>query len=131
VVLHEAGHYVMWHLVKELTVGIILFIIGIIILKRIKNLNKSIIFSIFLGLLFGILLVQIGKYHELQADKYTVKRISNPEGMIGATERFRDYHGKKYSQNQNSVIQFLFYRADPYDNRIKMAREEIEYRNNK
>lgn len=128
VVLHEAGHYALWHGTIEFVAGIVLFGIGIYLLKKMTDTKKSLVLSLVIGLLFGILMVQIGKLHELQTDKFTIQRIGNPSGMIEATNKFRDYHGKKYSQNTNPVIQFLFYRANPYDNRIKMAELEIESR---
>lgn len=130
IVLHEAGHYTLWHGVIEFAAGLILFLIGISILKKIKGINKSLITSVLLGLVLGVLMIQLGKYHELQADNYTVKRISNPIGMVEATKSFRDYHGKKYSQSKSPLIQFLFYRADPYENRIKIAEREIKLRQN-
>lgn len=45
--------------------------------------------------------------------------------MITATEKFRSYYGPRYSENSNQIIQWLFYRGNSYDNRIKMAEEEI------
>lgn len=33
--------------------------------------------------------------------------------------------GKKYSENNNKLLQWLFYRSNLYNNRIKMAQEEI------
>ncbi|MFC1710464.1 M48 family metallopeptidase [Patescibacteria group bacterium] len=128
VVIHEAGHYALWHGVKEFVAGLILFMVGIYILRKVVDVRKFLVYSILLGLFFGILMVQLGKAHELQADNYTVKRMENPTGMIEATKKFRDYHGKKYSQATNPLIKFMFYRANPYDNRIKMAQEEIDLR---
>ena len=74
-------------------------------------------------------MVQLGKKHELQADSFTLKLISDPEGMIIATNRFRSFYGNKYSVNKNKFLQFLFYRANPYNNRIKIANAEISKRN--
>ena len=125
VVLHEAGHYKLWHGVIEFIVGVILFVIGILVLRKINVLKLSIPTALVLSLIFGILMVRLGHSHELQTDGYTVKKMTNPEGMIQATYKFQNYHRKRYTKTRNKVIQFLFYRGNPYENRIKMAREEI------
>ena len=123
VVLHEAGHYRLNHSLKELLLGLILLFIGI-------RLCRSIPAAVFLGLIFGIGVIQLGKLHELQADQYSLDRTSDPQGMITATEKFSRYYGPKYSENVNPVWQWLFYRGNPYDNRIKMAEEKLlEYGN--
>lgn len=128
VALHEAGHYKLWHGMIELVAGIFLFIVGVLILKRIDLLLVSIIASLIFGLIFGILMIRLGRVHEYQADRYSLARMMNPEGMIQATDKFRNYHGQKYTENNNKIIQFMFYRGNPYDNRIVMAKEEIARR---
>lgn len=128
VALHEAGHYKLWHSVIELVAGIILLIVGVFILKRIDVLPVSIIMSLILGLAFGVLMIRLGRIHEYQADSYSLARMTNPEGMIQATNKFRNYHGQKYTENNNKIIQFMFYRGNPYDNKIVMAKEEIARR---
>jgi len=45
-----------------------------------------------------------------------------------ATKKFQNYHGKRYSPSKIKLIQFLFYRANPYENRIEMTQEEINKR---
>jgi len=67
----------------------------------------------------------LGKLHKLQADQFSLDRTSDPRGMITATEKFRNYYDSKYSQNSNPIVQWLFYRGNPYENRIKIAKEEI------
>lgn len=128
VALHEAGHYKLWHGVIELMAGIFLLIVGVLILKRIDILPVSILVSLIFGLIFGILMIRLGRVHEYQADEYSLARMTNPEGMIQATNKFRNYHGQKYTENNNKIIQFMFYRGNPYDNRIVMAKEEIARR---
>lgn len=128
VALHEAGHYTLWHGVIELIAGITLLVIGILILKKIDIFSFSIVMSFILGLFFGVLMTQLGRMHEYQADSYALARMTNPEGMIQATNKFRNYHGQKYTGNNNKIIQFMFYRGNPYENRIIMAKNEIERR---
>lgn len=122
VLIHEAGHYKFWHGVTEFGAMLILLIIGVVLIKK---LNLGFVKIIILGLFFGILLIQLGKFDEIQADKFTAKTMTDPQGMIEATNNFRNYHGKRYTENENKLLEFLFYRSNPYDNRIKMAEEQI------
>lgn len=131
VVLHEIGHYKLWHGVKELIAGIVLFAIGIVLLKPIDLFPFTLLLAVTLGVFFGILMIRLGRVHEYQADNYSLNRITNPKGMIQATNKFRNYHGPKYTENNNKIAQFLFYRGNPCDNRIAMAHKEIDCRNTK
>ena len=128
VVLHEAGHYRLWHGVIELVVGVVMFTIGILVLRKIGSFPTSILSTLALGVIFGVIMIRLGRIHEYQADSYSLAHMTNPEGMIQATNKFRGFYGKSYTENNNKVIQFMFYRGNPYDNRIKMAQAEIEKR---
>ena len=122
VILHEAGHYKLRHSVKELTEGIVLFILGTWILSNFTNL----ILATLLGLIFGILMIQLAKISELEADNFSVKRMENPKGMITATHKF--FKAWKSQDPKSPVIRFLFYRGNPYKNRIRMANGEVKRR---
>jgi len=128
VVLHEAGHYKLWHGAIEFVVGGVLFIIGLLILRGANQFPASILTAVVVGLVFGVIMIRLGRMHEYQADGYSLTHMTNPEGMIQATGKFRGFYGKSYTENNNKVIQFMFYRGNPYDNRIKMAQAEIERR---
>lgn len=128
VVFHEAGHYKLRHIFKEWLLGLMLLGTGIWILKKLKTNRAALFAAATIGFIFGVIMIQLGKIHELQADQYSLDRMADPRGMITATEKFKSYYGPKYSQNTNPVIQWLFYRANPYDNRIKMAEAEISSR---
>jgi Zn-dependent protease with chaperone function len=127
IVLHEAGHYKLMHSITELIGAVLLLISGFIISSNIDH-PMSLLYSILLGIGFGIIMIRLGRIHEYQADKYVLKLISDPEGMIKATENFKSYYGRKYSENKNKYVQSLFYRSNPYSNRIKMAENDIERR---
>lgn len=128
VVLHEAGHYKLWHTITELVAGIALLVIGTLILKRITPLPLSLPTALLLGLVFGILMIRVGRLNEYQADSYSLKHMTNPQGMITATNKFRAFYEDSYPKSK--IIQSLFYRGNPYDNRIKMAQAEIAARKN-
>lgn len=123
VILHEAGHYKLGHSIKELSEGIVFLIIGLLFLTRFPSL----ILAAILGLVFGILMIQLAKISELEADNFSLKRIGNPEGMITATEKF--YKVWKSQDPKIPLIRYLFYRGNPYENRIRMAKKGISYRN--
>lgn len=126
VVLHEAGHYILHHSLKELLIGLVFLAIGLFFLTNISSFQEGIFLSVILGMVFGIGMIQVGRMKELEADRYTLERISNPKGMITATHKFRDAYKNKSSNN--ALIRYLFYRGNPYENRIKMANEEIKKR---
>lgn len=122
VVLHEAGHYKLNHSVKEMFIGILFFVIGSLILFKLPSL----LFATLLGLFFGIVMIQIAKLKEIEADSFSLRRIDKPKGMITATQKlFKAWEDKS---SKNPIIRFLFYRGNPYSNRIMMAETEIKKR---
>lgn len=123
VLLHEAGHYRLGHSVIEFIEGIVLLGLGVFLMNYMK---LNILSSIFLGLTFGILMIQSGRLKEVQADTFSLKRMSNPKGMIAATNKL--FKAWKNRSSKNKAILFLFYRGNPYKNRIKMAKNEISAR---
>jgi Zn-dependent protease with chaperone function len=126
VLLHEAGHYALHHSVKELLAGIILLVIGMKILSVIKGVSRGVLASVLIGLLFGVTMIRLGAHNEIEADHYSVTLMTNPEGMISATEKFRDYYENNFTRTDNTVLKWMFYRGNPYDNRIRMAQEQIK-----
>jgi len=122
VILHEAGHYVLAHTLKESLLGLVLFVFG---MCAVYIGQIPLILAMFLGLFLGILIILYGRHNELEADTYSLKRVSNPQGMISATSKFQ-HHYKTNSLPK--LVQFLFYRGNPYSNRIRMAKHEIESR---
>lgn len=126
VVLHEAGHYMLHHSLKELFFGLVFFIVGSFLLSNVSGLPEGVLLGVIMGIFFGVSMIQIGRMKELEADRYTLERISDPEGMITATHKFSDAYKNKSSNNK--LVRLLFYRGNPYENRIKMANEEIKRR---
>jgi len=126
VLIHEAGHYKLWHGVIELIIGLVLLIAGLFVFKNVHP-PLSVVIAVILGVVLGVIMIRVGGLHEYQADNFTVRRMTNPEGMIQATNKFKNFYGKSYTEN-NKLLHFLFYRGNPYDNRIKMAEDEIKRR---
>ncbi len=121
VLLHEMAHFLLHHILTEEILGTFLLTAG---LTTISALSLSFLPAILLGLIFGIVMIQFGRQHEYEADAYSLSRMTNPAGMITATQKFRD----QYSTPRNKAVEAIFYRGNPFSNRIKMANHEIARR---
>lgn len=85
VLLHEAGHCVMWHVVKCGVVQILIFIFGIFLLIK-TSANIPLLFM--LSIILSLISVQLMRFFERQADKYSIQRVDSPNGVITAQEKF-------------------------------------------
>lgn len=122
VLMHEAGHYIRNHTIREAVYTFLFILGGIFVLSTIDNLWVAILVSIGLGVINGLILIQLGKWHEYEAEYFARENIKNKIGMINATEKFRKYYGN-YGV-RNSFLQWAFYRALPFDERIKIAQSK-------
>ena len=107
VILHEAGHCVLFHNLQSLIIELAFLLTGLY-LTYMNNIN---IFLIpFLSLLFSIISVQIIRLTtEYTADIYSISRVDNPKGVITAQEKFRkNYKGSIFS-DEKSIVRFLFH----------------------
>lgn len=125
VVLHELGHYASQHSIKELVVSLTLLGAGFFILKRMKTLKAALVTSVCLGILFGLLALQCGKFNEYEADQYAMTRMDNPEGAVQAAYRFKEAYNQP---DKETLMHILLFRRIPYYERINTARKEIEAR---
>ncbi|OGV97596.1 hypothetical protein A2W24_06160 [Microgenomates group bacterium RBG_16_45_19] len=124
VVLHETGHYLLHHAIKEGIFFVLLFIVGVLIIHHRSKYLIPIV-----GVILGLLYIQFGSLSEYEADRFTVKHMTNPQGMITATEKFKNAHFPPL--DDSSLKWKLFYRSVPYQDRINIANEEIKSRNNR
>lgn len=121
VVLHETGHYQLHHSIKELIFFITFFIIGCFIIRKLP-----LYFIPIIGIAFGLLNIQYAMRSEYEADRFAVSHITDPQGMITATEKFRNAHFPPL--DDYSPLWPVLYRSTPYHVRIEMANKEIERR---
>lgn len=101
VVLHELGHLQLQHQWKEVTwaVGLMMALYGLVL--KLAPRGKRLIGVMIAGAVGGLLLIQIGRGHEYEADRYAVERLDNTSGAYGATiklQRFYDANGKAYDE---------------------------------
>lgn len=124
-VLHEVGHYVLNHSIKEAVYQILLLVVGIYIISL---LNIQLYLSLLIAIPLAMLSVQIAKYHEYQAENFALIRMSNPQGMVRSGKRSFEHNvwGKKLN-NVEYVFKKLFNRWDVsmYHQRIKMANNKL------
>lgn len=60
---------------------------------------------------------------EYEADHFTVTHITDPQGMISATEKFKN---QNFPPIDDTGIKWkLLYRSVPYQERIEMAKQEM------
>ena len=112
VILHEAGHHVLWHNLKAIIIEGIILTFGI---KLVYLFQLNVLLSGVLSLFMGILSVQIIRYIiEYQADKYSIERVTNLQGVITAQAKLKKYY-------KTSLCKlFLNWNISP-DLRIKIA----------
>ena len=121
VVLHEVGHYLLHHAIREGLFFLVLFVFGCFIIRK-----KPWYFILMIGIIGGLLYIQVGTRSEYEADHFAVSRMTNPTGMITATEKFRNGHNP--SLNDYGLLWPILYRSTPYHTRIQWAKEEIRRR---
>jgi Zn-dependent protease with chaperone function len=124
VLLHETGHYVHHHLVKEALIQLGVVIVAFMVFRKVK-LSRFGSLSLVLASAFfiGILTIQLMRAFEWQADTYALQHLDDPQVMISATKKLQSaWTGPA----DDSVQRFLFYRGIPYSQRIQFAES---YRN--
>jgi len=121
VVLHETGHYLLHHTVKEAVFFLTLFAIGCLLIRK-----RPWYFIPTIGIVFGLLYIQFGMKNEYEADHFAATHISDPNGMITATEKFKNQNFPPI--DDNGIKWKLLYRSTPYNERINIANKEIKSR---
>lgn len=124
VILHEAGHCVMWHNLQSFFIEMIVMIVGIYLIK-ISNINLFFIpiHAIFLSIIAIHLIRWMTEY---VADKYSINLVDNPNGVITAQEKFRINYSKNFMNDEKSIFRFLFHWNIYPSLRIKMANKRLK-----
>jgi Zn-dependent protease with chaperone function len=122
VLLHEAAHCIMWHVLKCAVVQAVMLFTGIFIIYR---LQVSIWTLPFFSLFTSVLAIQCMKYFEYEADKYSIERVDNPQGVITAQTKFEKAN-PSWFYNEKNITRTLFYWNILPSQRITMAKKRMK-----
>lgn len=123
VVLHEAGHCVLWHNLQSFLIEMVTLAFGIYLIN-ISNINLFVI--PIHALLLGIVCIHLIRWTtEYVADKYSINLVDNPIGVISAQEKFRKNYSKNFMNDEKSIFRFLFHWNIYPAQRIEMAKQRI------
>jgi Zn-dependent protease with chaperone function len=123
VILHEAGHCVLWHNLQAFFVEMVILTLGV---YSIWITDMNLLFVFLLSLLASFICIQIIRWGiEYMADKYSIDRVTNPRGVITAQDKFRkNYNGNPFS-DERSILRFLLHWNIYPSKRIEMAKSKI------
>lgn len=124
VVLHEAGHCVLWHNFQAVLIQIFMLLFGI---YTIWKLNLPLIAVPIYSILLSFICIQILRWGiEYIADKFSIDRVDNPKGVITAQDKFRNTYIKNPFHCEKSIFRFLLHWNIYPARRIAMAKERIK-----
>lgn len=127
VILHEAGHCVMWHNAKCALVQGIILIVGTASIDGIPFF-KSTVPVLILTFMLSTLTIRIMRFFEYEADYFSILRVDNPKGVISAQAKLVKSIDPKwlwlYSE-QSFLRKLLFWNILP-SKRISMAHVRLK-----
>ena len=127
VILHEAGHCVLWHNLQSFFIEMIKLTFGIYIIK-ISNIN--LFFVPVHAILLSIVSVHLIRWTtEYVADKYSINLVDKPKGVITAQDKFRKNYSTNLMNDEKSIFRFLFHWNIYPSQRIEMAKKRISVQN--
>lgn len=123
VILHEAGHCILWHNLEAFIIELVFIFSGLYLIKVFEfNLLISVSISIF----FSLTCIQIIRWFiEYAADKFSINRVDNPKGVITAQDKFRKNYYKNPFNKEGSILRFLLHWNIYYSKRIEMAGKRL------
>ena len=125
VVLHEAGHCVLWHNLQAFVIEMLILGFGIYITNL---LNISLILSLVFATVLSIVCIQIIRWTiEYVADAYSISRVANPMGVIMAQDKFRNAYSKNLFNSEKSLLRFLLHWNIYPSKRIEMANQRLKH----
>lgn len=121
VILHETGHHLLWHNLKAIIIEGVVMLLGI---KLIYFFQLNIYWSGALSIFFSIITVQIIRYAiEYKADKFSIKRVTNPQGVITAQSKFKRFYKTSLFNSEKSLLRIFLHWNISSNLRIKMAKQ--------
>ncbi len=123
VILHEAGHCVLWHNLEAFLIEIFILVFGIYTILLTK---MNILLIPLFSLALSFVCIQIIRWVvEYAADKYSIDRVGNPKGVITAQDKFRKNYYKNPFNDENSIFRFLLHWNIYPSKRIEMANKRL------
>lgn len=121
VILHEAGHCVLWHVVKTAFIQLFFLIFGIFILYKFQLSITTTLIVPFISLFISIICIQVIRHFiEYEADKFSISKVDNPKGVITAQEKFKKTY--KTDPFNRGILRFLLHWNIYPSQRIKIAK---------
>ncbi len=123
VILHEAGHCILWHNLQSFFIEMVTLALGIYLIQ----LNKINLFFIPIhAILLSIVSIHLIRWAtEYVADKYSINLVDNPKGVITAQDKFRKNYSKNIMNDEKSIFRFLFHWNIYPSQRIEMAKRRL------
>lgn len=123
VILHEAGHCVLWHNLEAFFIQIGVLSFGIYTATRFQLPS---IFYIPYSIFLSFVCIQIIRWGiEYIADRYSISRVDNPKGVITAQDKFRKAYKNSLFHAENSIGRFLLHWNITSSQRIVMAKKRL------
>lgn len=123
VILHEAGHCVLWHNLQSFLIEMVVLFFGTFIIKAGK---MGLLEVIPIYIILSVICIQIIRWStEFIADKYSISRVDNPKGVITAQDKFRNNYKDNYMNSEKSLFRMLFHWNITPSKRIAMANVRI------
>ena len=127
VILHEAGHCVLWHNLQAFLTQVFMLFFGIYTIRR---FNLPLIVVLLYSIFLSFLCIQVLRWRiEYIADKFSIDRVDNPKGVISAQDKFRNAYFKNPFHSEKSILRFLLHWNIYPARRIAMANERIKKNN--
>lgn len=124
VILHESAHCLFWHVPKSILIQIIVWIVGLLILKS----TQSLFLAILLSMSLSLLTIRFMQLIEWEADRFAINNVDDPKGVITAQEKFRKVNGKLSFYQKGIFRKLLFWNILPSE-RINLAQQRIQKHN--
>ena len=124
VILHEAGHCVLWHNFQAFFIQIGILLFGI---YTVFHFNLPLFLTWLYAILLSFVCIQVMRWGiEYVADRYSIHRVDNPKGVITAQDKFRNAYNKNLFHSEKSIFRFLLHWNIYPARRIEMAKQRIE-----
>lgn len=123
VILHEAGHCVLWHNLQSFLIEMMGLFFGVYIIVSLKvGLFGVFLFSI----LLSVICIQTIRWTtEYAADRYSINKVNNPKGVISAQNKFRNNYKNDFLYNEKNIFRALFHWNISFSQRIAMAHMKL------